>query len=550
MKTQQYENIYQKSETKEEGSLLQAVEWNTLADAVTSAQTKINSLVEDVASASTPSSSSEPAATTGNITIGGQDNDSHMYLNSKGNLCIETTVNNVPNGKKGKINIEANDDIQIKPGDDFSIHAHHRAEGNRNEVSLKILTEDNIDEIPASFKINSGDITVTNKDCVDAFLLEIKDTYKKTPDYEFSNDPFAAQGLTSGNIYRWDQDNVSIFSAINVGHEVNGAVTLDMAQDLLSMGVNKTRVFKTTDNGTIKYYKFTRVSKKDGVTNINFEDAEGFGYLKVRAQSIDLRCEEHGGVALQPKGYDGSGNMNKIKFEHGGGDGLEFGTFNTEKTSIFTDEYRFNKNGVWKMATRTTEASDKIDSNDNTTALKYVKQADDFYDIINNKDPQTTTEDIIKAATAINGVQYNLYGSLTTSPTLKNNGVIVVKAVNNSTNKYLSVPSYNLSGTNGTYQNQMVNIAPISVGATPTVYEVGRCNILDLVKLVNYFKANNLGPWEASNTYDDPATISNVSSYNTWNSGNGHINAEEVEPSDEPISSPGANHNAGGITEG
>ena len=49
------------------------------------------------------------------------------------------------------------------------------------------------------------------------------------------------------------------------------------------MGVNKTRVFKTTDNGTIKYYKFTRVSKKDGVTNINFEDAEGFGYLKVRA---------------------------------------------------------------------------------------------------------------------------------------------------------------------------------------------------------------------------------------------------------------------------
>jgi hypothetical protein len=44
--------------------------------------------------------------------------------------------------------------------------------------------------------------------------------------------------------------------------------------------------------------------------------------------------------------------MNKIKFEHGGGDGLEFGTFNTEKSSLFTDEYRFKKDGIWKMATR------------------------------------------------------------------------------------------------------------------------------------------------------------------------------------------------------
>jgi hypothetical protein len=44
--------------------------------------------------------------------------------------------------------------------------------------------------------------------------------------------------------------------------------------------------------------------------------------------------------------------MNKIKFEHGGGDGLEFGTFNTEKSSLYTDEYRFKRDGIWKMATR------------------------------------------------------------------------------------------------------------------------------------------------------------------------------------------------------
>ena len=153
------------------------------------------------------------------------------------------------------------------------------------------------------------------------------------------------------------------------------------------------------------------------------------GYLKVRAQAIDLRCEKHGGIALQPKGYDSDGNMNKIKFEHGGGDGLEFGTFNTEKTSIFTDEYRFNKDGIWKMATRETEASGKdiIDEREGglqglnaTGAYKYKKNnaannaakseadlktyepADDFYDFIDTEDAQTTTEDIIKTAAALN----------------------------------------------------------------------------------------------------------------------------------------------------
>lgn len=120
------------------------------------------------------------------------------------------------------------------------------------------------------------------------------------------------------------------------------------------------------------------------------------GYLKVRAQAIDLRCEDHGGIALQPKGEDSQGHMNKIKFEHGGGDGLEFGTFNTEHTSLFTGDYRFNKAGVIRLATRTTVASDKADQNDATTAYKYVKAADDFYDNIDANDPTCTWEDIVK----------------------------------------------------------------------------------------------------------------------------------------------------------
>ena len=153
------------------------------------------------------------------------------------------------------------------------------------------------------------------------------------------------------------------------------------------------------------------------------------GYLKVRARAIDLRCEKHGGIALQPKGYDSDGNMNKIKFEHGGGDGLEFGTFNTQKTSLFTDEYRFNRNGIWKMAVRETIASEKtiIDEREgglqglpatgaykykkNTSAnnssksladLKTYEPADDFYDFIDTEDPQTTTEAIIKTSGAFN----------------------------------------------------------------------------------------------------------------------------------------------------
>ena len=120
------------------------------------------------------------------------------------------------------------------------------------------------------------------------------------------------------------------------------------------------------------------------------------GYLKVRAQAIDLRCEDNGGIALQPKGSDGQGHMNKIKFEHGGGDGLEFGTFNTEHTSLFTGDYRFNKAGVIRLATRTTVASDKADANDSTTTYKYVKAADDFYDNIDANDPTCTWEDIVK----------------------------------------------------------------------------------------------------------------------------------------------------------
>jgi hypothetical protein len=235
-------------------------------------------------------------------------------------------------------------DVAVKPGDDIQLCSHHREPKKRDKVVVKALDgNDN----PVKLELGCGEIAITTKGKA-ATLKKNKTTGADVPnDYMFKT--------SEANVM-----DVKILTG------------------------------NTLDAGTA-------------------DERDERGYLKVRAQAIDLRCEKHGGVALQPKGYDNDGNMNKIKFEHGGGDGLEFGTFNTEKSSLFTNEYRFKKDGVWKMATRQTTANSKAIYDDNTplgktstAALKYVKQEDDFYDIISEEDAQTTTEGIIKTAAALN----------------------------------------------------------------------------------------------------------------------------------------------------
>lgn len=211
--------------------------------------------------------------------------------------------------------------IAFKPGDDIEFCSHHRVPSSQDEVNIKVIDGE---DHPVKLQIQAGSLTLTAKN---RNLTKNKDAN--------GND---VSGTTDSDYLYGSDDNGGVFD------------------------INVTKEYKVNRGAG---------SKKSGK-----------GYLKVRAQAIDLRCEDHGGIALQPKGSDGQGNMNKIKFEHGGGDGLEFGTFNTEKTSIFTNEYRFNKDGKILLATRQTQASDKIDLNDSTTSLKYVKQADDFYDII------------------------------------------------------------------------------------------------------------------------------------------------------------------------
>lgn len=262
----------------------------------------------------------------------------NVTLGSNKNVNVEPAWSNNVAGYTGNYG-----DVAIKPGDDIQFCSHHREPNKRDKIVVK-----NIDgsDNPVKFEMHAGEITLSTKNKALTYKKD-KNTGADTSDKMFK------------------ADNASVMD-VNI---ITG---------------------NTLDSGTA-------------------DERDERGYLKVRAQAIDLRCEKHGGVALQPKGYDTDGNMNKIKFEHGGGDGLEFGTFNTEKTSIFTDEYRFNKDGVWKMATRQTTPNSKTIYDDNTpagktstAALQYVKQADDFYDIIDNDDETATTNAIIKTAHALN----------------------------------------------------------------------------------------------------------------------------------------------------
>lgn len=137
---------------------------------------------------------------------------------------------------------------------------------------------------------------------------------------------------------------------------------------------------------------------------------EKWAELKINSRNLDLRCRDHGGIALQIAGKDSDGNENKIKFESDrtnsiseegtyngeGGKGLEFGTFNNLHSSLYTGDYRFNGNGFVYGVTR--EAPVQTE----TGKWDYPTQSDDF------KDPtemakHATWNQIIDAANKCNG---------------------------------------------------------------------------------------------------------------------------------------------------
>ena len=315
---------------KSNGDTLSASEWNNLTSYINTAVDAINN----------GAASGGAIDTNGVISVSSKGN---VTVSSNKNVNVEPAWSNNVSGYSGNYG-----DVAIKPGDDIQFCSHHREPKKRDKVVIKNL--DGSDN-PVKLEVHTGELTLSTK----------------------------------GKAATRKKNNTT-------GEDISNQALFD----------------KTGDDKVMDVRIVTGVTLDENTNN----ERDERGYLKVRAQAIDLRCEKHGGIALQPKGYDGVGNMNKIKFEHGGGDGLEFGTFNTDKTSIFTNEYRFNREGIWKMATRETQASGKtiLDERDGglqglpaTSAYKYVKQADDFYDIISNDDEQCTTKDIIKTAFAMNG---------------------------------------------------------------------------------------------------------------------------------------------------
>lgn len=126
-------------------------------------------------------------------------------------------------------------------------------------------------------------------------------------------------------------------------------------------------------------------------------------YVKHHGRAFDFRCHDHGGIALQIAGKDSDSHENKIKFESDrtnaitqsagtyngeGGKGLEFATFNNLHTSIFTNDYRFNKDGKIYAVTR--EAPVSVDGK-----TDYPTQGDDFKDVL-NENLSCTWEDLVK----------------------------------------------------------------------------------------------------------------------------------------------------------
>lgn len=465
MNTTKILDVYAANNGKREGDTLTHTEWNDISSAVNVAQTKINSLVDDVAAGTGGSGSNSELSVeqdavdvdkkqikiqnvlVGELTAKGTKG-TNVALSGDNNINIEPRPalgdgegKNTPglaNRKGGN--------ISLKPGDDIELCSHKRGTSKNTEVAVKVI--DGSDN-PVKLQVFAGDITLTTK------------------------------------------------------------------------GKNKTKKKDATtgeDTTELLY-------DDPNVMNVNITTGDGKGYLKVRAQAIDLRCEDHGGIALQPKGNDGEGHMNKIKFEHGGGDGLEFGTFNTEKTSIFTDEYRFNRDGVWKMATRVKEVSDKYDGTDETTHYKYKKNtADDFYDFINNADATATTEDIINTANVFNSAHIQM----------RNGNIYFVQAyvltsaqpASDAYRVYLEDSAYYNNVSEGSHPTSSLpaNVEELfrsHVGETIQVadwsrseegelseeeklnggayYTIGEtsihCSAQDIVTLVNYMKTNNQGPW-------------------------------------------------------
>lgn len=212
------------------------------------------------------------------------------------------------------------------------------------------------------------------------------------------------KGDTTGGVVSFNsKGNLAIESlSKHVNIEAKKAIQLKPTTNIIFDSGR--RIFNNKGNEV--HLEFVFDDYDSGNTGNYQGDDEHYAELKLEARNIDLRCFDHGGIALQPCGKDGDDKENKIKFESSrisplgasgtiqyaseGGKGLEFGTFNNEHTSLFTGDYRFNKDGYVYAVTRQTpvEADGKTD---------YPTQTDDFKDVLDNT-LKVKWETIVKTA--------------------------------------------------------------------------------------------------------------------------------------------------------
>lgn len=267
----------------------------------------------------------------------------HSYLNDSGNMELSNEgLENAP--ADSKVNIVSKSDIQVKPGDDGTLQMDcekNTVEGDPVEFSIKVCNgEYSKSNRVVAAKVNVAEVTFDNQ---------------------------KAHTTQVGNEDVFDTDKLRVNF--------------------------RTDKWKTSDGGE------ETPTRRGGKGPVD---------VKLRGKSFDIRCHgtaPGGGIALQPSGTDTNGYENKIKFESSrispitslkpeyeteGGMGLEFGTFNNEHTSLFTKDYRFNKDGAVYAVTRgeLEQQGDKID---------YPTQDDDFKDILTDA-PVASWDAIVKTA--------------------------------------------------------------------------------------------------------------------------------------------------------
>lgn len=283
----------------------------------------------------------------------------HSYLNPSGNLEISTK--DIPGAAAdAKLNLVSGNSIQVKPGD-----------GENVQLDCEQSTIEAGND-PTEFELRM---------CNGSYEKATRTVGTKINVAEITIDNQKAHNIAVGSENTFDIDKIRINFRTDKWKTGSGASEAP-----------------------------TRVKSKGPVD------------VKFRAKSFDIRCHgtaPGGGIALQPSGTDPNHYENKIKFESSrtsdiattkdkpeesgdtktaaeytteGGMGLEFGTFNNEHTSLYTSDYRFNKNGKVFAVTREAPVEDP-----STGKIDYPTQSDDFKDVI-NPDLGVSWETIVKTA--------------------------------------------------------------------------------------------------------------------------------------------------------